>query len=341
MGTDKIISLIIPTYNMERYLRQCLDSLLIGENMDGVEVLVINDGSKDASSAIAHEYSGRYPNVFRVIDKENGNYGSCINRGLKEATGKYVKVLDADDSFDTANLKLFIEFLEQTDTDLVLSDFVIVNENGDVTKEVSYNFRKNAMSMAEACVSERFKNMEMHAVTYRRTMLTESNYHQTEGISYTDQQWIFTPMAYVRTLAIFNKPVYRYLVGREGQTIDPAVRINKIDDCTKYALGMIQDYIEIYGNVDTEIKEYLDARLQPNVKDIYITYFCNRKNIDSRIIYQFDSDFKKTASYLYYRFLSRNSDLRIWNALRSIGINDRLFCSFFKVLLKVKTLRHQ
>lgn len=96
---DKILTIIIPTYNMEKYLRHCLDSLIV-PNMDKVEVLMINDGSKDSSSAIGHEYQNRYPKTFRVIDKENGNYGSCINRGLKEATGKYVKVLDADDSFD-------------------------------------------------------------------------------------------------------------------------------------------------------------------------------------------------------------------------------------------------
>lgn len=96
---------------MEKYLRRCLDSLIIDEDgMKQLEVLVINDGSKDSSSQIAHEYQDKYPDTFRVIDKENGNYGSCINRGLKEATGKYVKVLDADDWFDTAKCDLAVFF---------------------------------------------------------------------------------------------------------------------------------------------------------------------------------------------------------------------------------------
>ena len=101
MERNKILTIIIPTYNMEQYLRKCLDSLIVSEeNMQRLEVLVVNDGSKDSSSAIGHEYEAKYPQTFRVIDKENGNYGSCVNRGLKEATGKYVKVLDADDYFD-------------------------------------------------------------------------------------------------------------------------------------------------------------------------------------------------------------------------------------------------
>lgn len=84
---QKLLTIVIPTYNMQDYLPRCLDSLVLydGALMEQLEVLVINDGSKDNSSAIAHEYEAKFPNTFRVIDKENGNYGSCINRGLKEA----------------------------------------------------------------------------------------------------------------------------------------------------------------------------------------------------------------------------------------------------------------
>ena len=117
---NKILSIIIPTYNMEKYLRKCLDSLIVSnENMELLEVLVVNDGSKDTSLQIAQEYDIKYPQTFRVIDKENGNYGSCVNRGLKEAVGKYVKVLDADDYFDTFEFEKAIDFLKQNDYDLV------------------------------------------------------------------------------------------------------------------------------------------------------------------------------------------------------------------------------
>lgn len=96
---ENILSIIIPTYNMEKYLDKCLASLIIEDKelMRQLEVLVVIDGAKDRSSEIAHTYQNRFADTFRVIDKENGNYGSCINRGLKEATGRYVKVLDADD----------------------------------------------------------------------------------------------------------------------------------------------------------------------------------------------------------------------------------------------------
>ena len=122
---------------MEDYLRQCLDSLIIADDlMQQLEVLVINDGSKDQSSAIAHEYSRKHPSTIFVIDKENGNYGSCINRGLKEATGKFIKILDADDSFDSAALAEFINQLRDTNADLVITNFSVVDSEGRTQQEV-------------------------------------------------------------------------------------------------------------------------------------------------------------------------------------------------------------
>ena len=106
--------------------------------MKQLEVLVINDGSKGSSSQIAHEYQDKYPDTYRVIDKENGNYGSCINRGLKEATGKYVKVLDADDWFDTICLKRLLILLPNIDVDLILTDYIVFNEDNNKSTEVSY-----------------------------------------------------------------------------------------------------------------------------------------------------------------------------------------------------------
>ena len=104
---EKLLTLVIPTYNMEKYLEKCLDSLLVSDNemLKTLEVLIVIDGAKDGSSAIGHRYQDLYPDTFRVIDKENGNYGSCINRGLKEATGTFIKILDADDWFDTKNFE--------------------------------------------------------------------------------------------------------------------------------------------------------------------------------------------------------------------------------------------
>ena len=210
---EKILSIVIPTYNMEKYLRHCLDSLLIDEGLDDVEVLVINDGSKDSSLAIAQEYESKYPLTFRVIDKENGNYGSCINRGLKEATGKYIKVLDADDSFNTEAFHEYISVLKNIDVDLFLTDFLFVDKSGKEIKSRKYDYipANKILDFEKLCSGglDMIRIM-MHAVTYKRENLIKMNYKQTEGISYTDNEWIFTPMLKVRTVYHLNKLLYLY-----------------------------------------------------------------------------------------------------------------------------------
>lgn len=165
---EKILTVVIPTYNMQDYLRRCLDSLIVSDGlMQQLEVLVINDGSKDNSSAIGHEYQEKYPNTFRVVDKENGNYGSCINRALKEATGKYIKVLDADDYFSTDNFSSYLCFLQKHDVDLVLNDFVYIKPDGTILHrytgrnlptDQTFSFEK----LGADC------NIMMHAVAYKR-----------------------------------------------------------------------------------------------------------------------------------------------------------------------------
>lgn len=334
--SQKVLSIIVPTYNMEKYLSYCMDSFLIEKNRDKLEVIIVNDGSKDKSLDIAKDYVLNYPDVFKLIDKKNGNYGSCINAALPVATAEYVKVVDADDSVDTHNLDEFISFLNEHNVDLVLSDFVLVDENRSEIQYISYNWGYTIMPMKEICVTERFKDMEMHAVTYRREMLMKSGYHQTEGVSYTDQQWIFSPMAYVKEVAVFNKPVYRYLVGRVGQTIDPKVKIKKMSERTKMVLDMIVQYENLSRNVCSEIKSYLDARIRPNVQDIYVTYLVNPRKINKDIILLFDKKFAFYACNIYRDFGRHNLYIRIWRSIVKISIIEFVFCKLFSFFLLVK-----
>lgn len=298
---DKILTIIIPTYNMEDYLHYCLDSLLIKDNFKQLEILVVNDGSKDHSSVIAHEYERAYPGVFRVIDKENGNYGSCVNRGLEEACGKYVKVLDADDSFDTANFEKFVAFLIKTDADLILSDFAVVNPKREIRKIIGYHFGKGGiLDLKSICNESTFGYMQMHAVTYRRENLLELDYKQTEGISYTDQQWIFLPMIMVKSVACFERFVYKYLIGRAGQTVNPEVKVKSMKHTALCVADMIRGYEchkkEIAGH---EVKEYLYARMIPLVKDVYVFSWSYYNDDMRKMLIDFDRQLKKLSQEVY------------------------------------------
>lgn len=267
---EKLLSIIIPTYNMEKYLHKCLDSLIVSdENMQKLEILVINDGSKDLSSKIAHEYESKYPQTFRVIDKENGNYGSCINRGLKEATGKYIKVLDADDYFNNKIFNKFMNYLDNQDVDLVINDYQIVDEQ-DVVNE-TYSFRlpiNNSFTLFD-CPDSLAEWLWHHGITYRLAILREMSYKQTESISYTDDEWIFKPMKVVKSVSYFPEIVYCYLRGRVGQTFDDNVLKKSMGQKLQVAESMLEYYIEHITDQSDNFPPYLYQKLTDRISVLY------------------------------------------------------------------------
>ena len=150
---EKLLTITVPTYNVEKYLAQCLDSFVLEEDRELLEVLIVNDGSTDTSADIAKTYVERYPDVFTLINKENGGHGSTINAGIKAATGKYFKVVDSDDWVDKAAMKNLMECLKKSDSDLVYSNYYwIDNRTGKKSVEFekpfsSVEYRKNMCLM--------------------------------------------------------------------------------------------------------------------------------------------------------------------------------------------------
>ena len=270
---DKILSIIIPTYNMEKYLRKCLDSLIVSdENMLRLEVLVINDGSKDMSSVIGHEYESKYPQTFRVIDKENGNYGSCVNRGLKEAKGKYIKLLDSDDSYVNDTFDRFVTFLTSFDADLVINDYCIVDEDGKIMETYSFKMPIGQVFTVSEMPNSVARWLWHHGMTYRTQILRNMNYFQTEGISYTDDEWIFKPMVNVKNVRYFPENLYLYLIGREGQTFDPKVLKKSMGNM----MIVIRSMIDFYGlNTKSLNDNYMYSKLRCRIISLYGTHIVN------------------------------------------------------------------
>lgn len=284
---------------MEKYLSICLDSLIIKnrELFKKLEVLVVNDGSKDASSAIAHKYQKSYPDVYRVIDKENGNYGSCINRGLKEAKGKYVKILDSDDRFETTNFEEYVSYLNEIDADLILSDFQQVNISG----KVLYTWKLYTEGVITVKDIDPLK-MQMHSITYKTSNLLNSNYVQSEGISYTDTEWMFMPMLTVRYIAYFPKVIYKYLVGRDGQTIDEITVANRIEQIIYIIKRMFSNYDGIQCE-DENVNNYMSGCINRMLRfAYYIILISGRCQINTQKLADFDI-WLKTNYPSYYTSL--------------------------------------
>lgn len=302
MEQEKILSIIIPTYNMEKYLRKCLDSLIVSdENMQQLEVLVVNDGSKDSSSQIAHEYETRYPQTFKVIDKENGNYGSCINRGLKEATGKYVKVLDADDFFDREVLNSYLIYLCKIDADMILTDYCQVDERDAITIKYKFNLPVGKpFPISLLCTPEIIYRLAHQDITYRKELLHEMVYKQTEGISYTDNEWVFKPLISVNQIVYFPHVLYYYLRGREGQTFDPNVLRKSYDQREKVMLSLVDYYSTISDSCRNDIKTFLKERLIKRLSGFYYFHcIISGSEENSKVLMRFDKHLSVVAKDVY------------------------------------------
>lgn len=122
------LSIIIPVYNVENYLKKCLDSF-ISEKLSDYEIILVNDGSTDSSPEICQEYSGNYPDFIRYVSKENGGLGSARNRGLEEASGEYILFLDSDDYLNKNALEEMLSLIK-SGRDVYIFDLVAINESG-------------------------------------------------------------------------------------------------------------------------------------------------------------------------------------------------------------------
>lgn len=208
---------------MEKYLPKCLGSLIMDDAslMQQLDVIVVNDGSKDRTSEIAHGFEEKYPGVFRVIDKVNGHYGSCVNAALKVATGKYLKMLDADDLYDTKGLGLFMHELQRIDNaDVILTDVREIDDHGESVKIRRGKWDGNVLLSISDLIRKDGLIYIMHFVTYRTEILREAHYSQTEGVPYTDNEFVFYPMCMVKKLYRIPEVVYCYRLGRDGQSVD-------------------------------------------------------------------------------------------------------------------------
>lgn len=300
--SNKILTIIVPTYNMERYLTECLSSLMVDTaTLSKLEILVINDGSTDSSSNIAHQFESKYPESFKVIDKENGNYGSCVNVGLQYATGKYVKILDADDWCNSDNLKAFISFLECSNADMIISDYASYDSQCNQVQYFGYQFKGGLLS---DYLNHDITLLQMHAVTYRTDKLRKIGYHQTEHLSYTDQEWLFLPMTTVNTIDRFDKLVYMYRVGREDQTMNPIVFEKNFWQEIEVAKHIALSYIDL-NNQQLSIpqKEYLERKMIDRLSAVYYGYFKKfRNNKNTKVVAEFDKFVKKNLPEFYSVF---------------------------------------
>ena len=281
---EKIISFIVPAYNSEKTLRECLDSFILDGLEDKVEIIVVNDGSTDSTPDIAREYEAKYSN-FILINKENGGHGSTINVGTKKANGKYFKVIDSDDYIYTKNLSSYIRQLEKIDVDIVLTNFITKNINSDAARAykpdgIAYKRKYGIDSFCRRCTNLS-SICRFHALTYNTAFYNYHNFTLSEKIFYEDQEFATLPFAKAKNICALDLTIYNYNVGNPNQSVAPKNLIKNIKHMQQVLFRLIKEH-PVHGS--SEVKDFFLMQQKEALLYLYITSMLKNENkISGRI----------------------------------------------------------
>lgn len=207
----KLLTVSVAAYNVEKTLRQCLNSCVVEGVMDAIEVIIVDDGSADSTASIAGEYVDRWPNTFRLIRKDNGGYGSTVNASIDAASGRYFRLLDGDDWFDEAGLIELVGILASCDADLVYTERAL--ERGDQTLyddiSMRFNLKRTLSNPRELALLV----PSMWMFTVRRTLILEHPFRLPEHCLYTDGLFTAYLVPHIRTAVYLPVVLYHYRIG--------------------------------------------------------------------------------------------------------------------------------
>ena len=261
----KLLTFAIPCYNSEAYMVNCINSLLPGG--EDVEILIVNDGSKDRTAEIADAYEKKYPGIVRAIHQENGGHGEAVNAGIRNATGMYFKVVDSDDWVDQdAYAKILAKLKElsggETTLDMFIANYVYEKEGAKHKKVMRYSaLPKDQMITWDDCRFHKGQYILMHSVIYRTKLLRECGLELPKHTFYVDNIYVYKPLPNVRNMYYMDVDFYRYYIGREDQSVNEKVMIGRIDQQIKVNKIMV-DAFDLWKIQNRKLRKYMISYLE-------------------------------------------------------------------------------
>lgn len=243
----KLISFAVPCYNSESYMRRCVDSLLTGGSK--VEIILVNDGSSDHTGEIADEYREKYPDIVKVVHKENGGHGSGIMAGLAQAEGIYYKVVDSDDWANAESLQRILNLIESfmqrgNLLDLIVCNYVYEYE-GKQRHTIHYRGifpREREFTWSECGPFDITRYMIMHSVFYRTELVRECDLQIPLHTFYVDNIFLYSPLPLVHSIYYCDTDFYRYYIGRADQSVNESVMIKRVDQQIKVSKLILEKH---------------------------------------------------------------------------------------------------
>ncbi|MEE0956035.1 MAG: glycosyltransferase family 2 protein [Eubacterium sp.] len=246
---QKILTVTIPAYNVEKYIEKCLDSMILGQAyMDMLEILVIDDGGTDNTAEIVRrKYVKRYPDSIHFFHKENAGHGSVINFGIAHACGKYFKIVDGDDWLNTNEIQNFLELLSKVNYDIIASDYQCI-EDGTYKLLRQMDATGDPKKYGKSGkISDGFADrvIKMHSMTIRTDILKKMPMSIDENCFYVDAEYITYPIPWAETLYYDQRNLYRYRLGRSGQSME----IKSMQQRHNQHLNVLHSLEKFYDNL--------------------------------------------------------------------------------------------
>lgn len=204
-------SIVIPVYNVEKYLKDCIESVL-QQDIEEKEIILVNDGSKDRSADICKDYDGKYDCIL-YKEQENQGLSSARNTGLNSASGKYVLFLDSDDLLEKNVLKELYDFLEKNNLDALTFDYKIFDSSSyRIENNNAENFAETSIISGQEYIEKYGQNMLPMAwlYVYRRGFLEDNQLCFYPGVYHEDFEWVTKWFALAKRVGYKNKCIYGY-----------------------------------------------------------------------------------------------------------------------------------
>ncbi len=305
----KLLSVAIPCYNSQDYMEKCIDSLLTGG--EDVEILIVDDGSKDMTPEIADAYQKKYPNIVRAIHQENGGHGEAVNTGIKNAKGVFFKVVDSDDWVNEEAYQKILETLRSlvggsTPLDMLISNFVYEKEGAKHKKVMKYTTalpKEQMFTWKDVRHFYKGQYILMHSVIYRTQLLRDCGLELPKHTFYVDNLFVYVPLPYVKNMYYLDVDFYRYYIGREDQSVNENVMIRRIDQQIKVNKIMIDAY-DLWKLQDRKLRKYMFNYLE--IITVVSTVMLIRSGTDENLE-------KKRELWNYIK----QKDLRLFHRLRN------------------------
>ena len=309
---NKQLTISVAAYNVEAYLDNLMRSIIKADIMDLLEILIINDGSKDQTSAIAKKYQDKYPQSVRLIDKPNGGHGSTINTGIQEASGKYFRALDGDDWIDSENLSKLAKKLNDIDSDIILSEYCMCYENGQRIIPNEFTELKDGEQYLFNNIWHPSFYMRYHTAIYRTSILKEHNISLDEHCFYVDTEFMLYPIPYINSIYFFKDYIYCYRIGYDGQSVSNQSRMKNISHSEKVAKHLIEYYNKHKKELSQEKNQYFIENIAFHCKWHEESIFCfpaSKQKKDE--LFKFESYIHENAPEIYNKMGEKSKILRI------------------------------